>query len=77
MYSLGLNIDPSISFTLVKSSVKNIRCFKQAVSQFKMAGAGFDSTAKLRTQIFNPVLADRSVYSADCHIENGRTDCQS
>jgi hypothetical protein len=43
-----------------------------------MVGAGIHSIAKLRTQIFNPVLADRIVYSADCHNENGRTaDCQS
>jgi hypothetical protein len=46
-----------------------------------MAGAGFHSTsciAKLRAQIFNPVLADHGVYSADCHNENGHTaDCQS
>jgi hypothetical protein len=28
--------------------------------------------------MFNPVLADRGVYSADCHNENGHTaDCQS
>jgi hypothetical protein len=40
-------------------------------------GAGFQSVAKLRVKIFNPVLADRGVYSADCHNENGRTaDCQ-
>jgi hypothetical protein len=44
---------------------------KQAVSRCKMAGAGFHSIAKLRAQIFNPVLAD-------CHNENDRTaDCQS
>jgi hypothetical protein len=43
-----------------------------------MAGAGFHSIAKLRAQMFNPVLADRGVYSVDCHNENGRTaDCQS
>jgi hypothetical protein len=48
------------------------------VSQFKMAGAGFHSFAELRAQIFNPVLAYRSVYTADCHSENGHTaDCQS
>jgi hypothetical protein len=43
-----------------------------------MAGGGFHSIAKLRAQMFNPVLADRGVYSTDCHNENGRTaDCQS
>jgi hypothetical protein len=43
-----------------------------------MAGAEFHSIAKLRSQIFNPGLADRGVNSADCHNENGRTaDCQS
>jgi hypothetical protein len=43
-----------------------------------MAGAGFHSIAKLPAQIFNPVLADSGVNSADCHNENGRTaDCQS
>jgi hypothetical protein len=43
-----------------------------------MAGTGFHSIAKLRAQIRNAVLADRGVYSADCHNENGHTaDCQS
>jgi hypothetical protein len=43
-----------------------------------MAGAGFPSIAKLRAQMFNPVLADHGLYSADCHNENGRNeDCQS
>jgi hypothetical protein len=43
-----------------------------------MAGTGFHTIAKLGTQIFNPGLADRGVYSADGHKENGRTaDCQS
>jgi hypothetical protein len=43
-----------------------------------MAGAGFHSIAEFLAQIFNPVLADRGMYSADCHYENGRTaDCQS
>jgi hypothetical protein len=52
--------------------------FKQLVSRCKMAGAGFHSIAKLRAPIFNPVLAVRGVYSADCHNENGHTaDCQS
>jgi hypothetical protein len=78
MYGLGLNIAPRIRFTLVKSRVKNIQRFKQAVSRCKMAGAGFHSIAKLRTQIFNPGLADRGVYFADCHNQNGSTaDCQS
>jgi hypothetical protein len=37
----------------------------------------FHSIAKLRAQMFNPVLADRGVYSMDCHNENGCTaDCQ-
>jgi hypothetical protein len=77
VYSLGLNNTPHISFNLVKSSVKNIRHFKQAVSRCKMAGAGFHSIAKLRAQIFNPVLADHGVKSVDCHNESGRTsDCQ-
>jgi hypothetical protein len=43
-----------------------------------MVGAGFHSFAKLRAQMFNPVLADRGVHSADCHNENGHTaDWQS
>jgi hypothetical protein len=43
-----------------------------------MAGARFHFFAKLRAQIFNPVLASRGVWSADCHNENGRTaDCLS
>jgi hypothetical protein len=43
-----------------------------------MAGAGFHCIAKLLAQIVNSLLADRSVYSAECHNENGRTaDCQS
>jgi hypothetical protein len=78
MYSLGLKIAPCIRFTLVKSRFKNIWCFKQAVSRCKMAGAGFHSIAKLRAQMFNPVLADRGVPLADCQNENGLTaDCQS
>jgi hypothetical protein len=78
MYSLGLWIAPRFCFTLVKWRVKNIRLFKQVVSPCKMAGAEFHSIAKLRAQMFNPVLADRGVYSTDCHNENSRTaDCQS
>jgi hypothetical protein len=42
-------------FTLVKSRVKNIQRFKQAVSCGKMARAGFHCIAKIRTQILNPV----------------------
>jgi hypothetical protein len=43
-----------------------------------MAGAGFHSIAKLRAQLFNPVLADCGVFQADCQRENCRTaDCQS
>jgi hypothetical protein len=43
-----------------------------------MAGAGFHSFAKLRTQIRNAVKADRGVFQADCHRENCRTaDCYS
>jgi hypothetical protein len=38
-----------------------------------MAGAGFHSIAKLRAQMFNPVLADRGVFQADCQRENYRT----
>jgi hypothetical protein len=52
--------------------------FKLPISRCKMAGAGFHSIAKLRAQIFNPVLADPVVYSADCHNGNSHTaDCQS
>jgi hypothetical protein len=57
----GLNIAPPISFILVNLSVKNIRRFKQTVSQCKMVGAGFHSIAKFRTQIFNPVLEQTEV----------------
>jgi hypothetical protein len=43
-----------------------------------MAGAGFHSIAKLRTQIHNAVLAYRGVFQADCHRENCCTaDCYS
>jgi hypothetical protein len=43
-----------------------------------MAGAGFLSIAKLRAQIFNPVLANRGVFQADWQRKNHRTaDCQS
>jgi hypothetical protein len=71
MYSLGLNNAPRISFTLIKSRVKNMPRFKQPVSRCKMAGTRFHSIAKFRAQIFNPVLAVRS-------NENGHTaDCQS
>jgi hypothetical protein len=43
-----------------------------------MAGARFHSIAKLRAQMFYPVLADRGVHSADCHNENSLTaDCHS
>jgi hypothetical protein len=38
-----------------------------------MAGAGFHYIAKLHAQIFNPVLADHGVNSAECHNENGHT----
>jgi hypothetical protein len=47
-YSLGSNNMPSISFKLVKSHIKNIRCFKQGASRCKMAGAEFPCVAKLR-----------------------------
>jgi hypothetical protein len=77
VYSLGLNNAPPISFTLIKSRVKNMQRFKQPVSRCKMAGAGFHSISKLRAQIFNPVMAVCGVYTADCHNENGHTaDCQ-
>jgi hypothetical protein len=72
MYSLGLNIAPRIRFTLAKSRVKKIRRFKQAFSRYKMAGAGFHSIANFRAPIPNPIMADRGVYSADCHHELGR-----
>jgi hypothetical protein len=43
-----------------------------------MAGAGFYSIAKLRAQIFNPVMADGGVFQADRQRENFCTaDCQS
>jgi hypothetical protein len=78
VYSLGLNNAPRFSFTHVKSRDYNIRRFKQGTSHCKMAGTGFQSGAKLRLKIFNPVLADRSVNSADCHNKIGHTaDCQS
>jgi hypothetical protein len=46
-----------------------------------MARAGFHSIAKLRAQIRNPVLADRSVFQADCLTAivrgpNLRAECQ-
>jgi hypothetical protein len=78
MNSLGLTIAPRIHFSIVKSRVKNIRRFKHAVSQCKMAGAGFHSIAKLHAQIFNSLLADHGVNSTDCHNKNGHTaDCLS
>jgi hypothetical protein len=74
----NINNAPCISFTVIKSRVKNMRRFKQLVSRCKMAGAVFQSIAKLRAQIFTPGLAHRGVYSADCHNENAHTaDCQS
>jgi hypothetical protein len=46
--------------------------------QCKIEWAGFYSFANSRAAILNPALADRGVYSADCHNENGRTaDYQS
>jgi hypothetical protein len=43
-----------------------------------MAGAGFQPVANLRAQIFNPVLADRGVFQADCHKSICYTaDCHS
>jgi hypothetical protein len=78
IYSLGLNIAPHISFTLEKSRIKTLWWVKQAVSRWKMAGAGFHSIAKLHAQIRNAVLADSGVFQADCHRENCRTaDCYS
>jgi hypothetical protein len=78
VYSLGLNNAPRISFTVIKSHVKNMRSFKQSVSCCKMAWTGFHYIAKFHAQILIPVLADRGVYSTDCHNENGHTaDCQS
>jgi hypothetical protein len=47
VYSLCLNIAPRISFTLEKSRFKNLWCVKQAVSRWKMVGAGFHCIAKL------------------------------
>jgi hypothetical protein len=77
-YSLSPNNAPCISFTRIKSRVKNMPCFKQPVSRSKMAGAGFHYIAKLWAQIFNPELADCGLYSADCHNENSHTaDSQS
>jgi hypothetical protein len=35
-----------------------------------MAGAGFHSVAKSGAPIYIAVIADRGVYSADCHNEN-------
>jgi hypothetical protein len=76
--SFDLNNDPRFSFKLVKLRAKNIWQFKQGASRCKMVGAGFHSIAKLRTQIRNAVLADRSVFQADCHRENCHTaDCYS
>jgi hypothetical protein len=36
-----------------------------------VAGAGFHTNAKFRATIPNPIMADRSVYSADWLNENG------
>jgi hypothetical protein len=80
MYNLGLDNTPRIGFTLLKWRVKGLRRFERGDSRCKMAGAGFHSIAKFRAPIPNPVMADRGVYSADCHHENGhnlyKADCQ-
>jgi hypothetical protein len=51
--SLGLNIAPRISFTLVNLRIKNIRGFKQAVSRCERQGLDFtlllNSTFKFLT----------------------------
>jgi hypothetical protein len=77
--SLSLNIAPRNSFTIVKSGVTNIWCFKQAVSLRKVAEVGFHSIDKFRAQIRNATcIADPGVFQADCHKENCRTvDCYS
>jgi hypothetical protein len=69
---------PRIRFTLVKSRIKIYDPSNRRSLDVKWRGAGFHSIAKLCAQNFNPGLAGRDVYSADCHNENGRTaDCQS
>jgi hypothetical protein len=70
---LSPNIAPHISITLLKSSLKNLFCVKQAVSRCKMAGAGFHSFAKFCAQIRNAVIADRGVFHADCYKAICRT----
>jgi hypothetical protein len=78
VYCFGLNIVSRISFTLVKSLVKNTGRFEQGDSRCKMAGVGFHSIAILRGQIRNHVIADRSALQADFHKGNGCTaDCYS
>jgi hypothetical protein len=73
VFSLGLNNTPSISFKLVKSRIKNIRCFKQEASRCKMAGAGFHSIAKLRAPM--PRFATIRITAWQSAL-NCTADCQ-
>jgi hypothetical protein len=77
MYNFGLNIALRIRFALVKSCVKNIQRFKQAVSQCKMTEAGYHSISKLRAQIFNRVLADRGVKMVVLLIASQESEFES
>jgi hypothetical protein len=70
VYSLGLNNDPCILFTLY---VKSLWRFKQGDYQYKMPRTGFHSVAKFRAQIRNTVVADSGVFQADCHKKTCRT----
>jgi hypothetical protein len=70
VYSLGLNNAPRISFTLVKSSVKNIRHFEHGASRCKMAGAGFHFIAKLRAP-FHGGVEFRTAECSKCFISLG------
>jgi hypothetical protein len=73
VYSLGSNNMPRISFKLVKSSIKNIRRFKQGAYRCKMAGTGFHWFAKLRAPI--PRFATIRIAAWQSAL-NSTADCQ-
>jgi hypothetical protein len=64
---------PRISFKLVKSHIKNIRCFKQEASRCKMTWAGFHSIAKLRAQMLRFATIRKTAWQSAL---NCTVDCQ-
>jgi hypothetical protein len=88
MYSLGLNNPPRIGFTLLKSRIKTKRRREQGVCRCKMAGTGFHSCGKPRsnvyhglrqTAVFRPLIAKKKIFVlriATAKILYLRADCQ-